>query len=116
MPYKQKPVEKLYWTIGEVAGELQVNSSVLRYWEKEFGVLRPRRDSKGDRSYTRDDIRKLQMIRYLLKDRGFTIQGAREHLRSDPESTEQLAELRERLERVRSLLAGVRDQLENAST
>ena len=89
MPLKQKSVEKLYWSIGEVAGQLQVNTSVLRYWEKEFGVLRPRRDSKGDRSYTRDDIRKLQMIRYLLKDRGFTIQGAREHLRSDPESPEQ---------------------------
>ena len=116
MPYKERPVEKLYWTIGEVAEQLELNPSVLRYWEKEFGLLRPRRDSKGDRLFTQADIRKVRMIQYLLKHRGFTIQGAREQLRTDPESAERLAELRERLVRVRALLRSVGERIGTPAT
>ena len=111
MPYKERPVEKLYFSIGEVAEQLGVNTSVIRYWEKEFGVLRPRRDSKGDRSYTQQDIRKVRMIQYLLKDRGFTINGAREHLKGGTERSEDQTELRDRLVRVRGLLTRLGEQL-----
>ncbi len=111
MPYKERPVGKIFWSIGEVADQLQVGTSVLRHWEKEFGMLRPRRDGKGDRLFTEADIRKVRMIHYLLKHRRFTIEGAREQLRLDPEGTERMAELRERLLRVRDLLVRVGDGL-----
>ncbi len=111
MPYKERPIEKLYFSIGEVADAVGVNTSMIRYWEKEFGSLRPRRDSRGDRSYTQDDIRKVKLIQYLLKERGFTIQGAREHLRSEPRSAERTTEAIERLERVKGLLLEVKTLL-----
>src|SRR5689334_1497316 len=81
MPLKERTIERIYWTIGEVAEQLQVNTSLLRYWEKEFGALRPKRTGKGDRLYTKDDIAKVKEIQKLLKEQGFTIQGAKEQLR-----------------------------------
>lgn len=81
MPLKEKPIERLYWSIGEVAEDLGVNTSLLRYWEKEFGTLRPKRTNKGDRLYTKNDILQLQRIQYLVKEKGFTLQGAKSELR-----------------------------------
>lgn len=112
MPYKEKIVEKLYWSIGEVAGELDVNTSLIRYWEKEFGMIRPKRTGRGDRLYTRKEIDLLKRIKHLVKEQGFTLQGAREQLRKgDPgtgPATGQV-ELRERLEAVRERLLALRD-------
>src|SRR6185369_4690735 len=88
MPLKEKTIERIYWTIGEVAEQLAVNTSLLRYWEKEFGTLRPKRTGKGDRLYTRDDIAKIRDIQVLLKERGFTIQGAKDQLRVAKKSEE----------------------------
>lgn len=116
MPYKERPIEKLYFSIGEVAQELGVNTSQIRYWEKEFGILKPKRDGKGDRRFTQDDIRKLRLVHYLLKQRGFTIQGAREHLRSDPDKAATLDELGNRLRRVRDLLVELRTELDRTAT
>jgi DNA-binding transcriptional MerR regulator len=82
MPWKERPVEKLYWTIGEVAAELGVNTSLIRYWEKEVGDLRPRRTSRGDRLFERKDIEQLKRIHHLVKEQGFTLNGAREQLRN----------------------------------
>lgn len=81
MPLKEKTIERMYWSIGEVAGELGVNTSLLRYWEKEFGTLRPKRTNKGDRLYTKDDIGQLRKIQHLVKEKGFTLQGAKDQLR-----------------------------------
>lgn len=81
MPLKEKPIERLYWSIGEVAEDLGVNTSLLRYWEKEFGTLRPKRTNKGDRLYTKSDILQLQRIQYLVKEKGFTLSGAKSELR-----------------------------------
>jgi DNA-binding transcriptional MerR regulator len=101
----------MFWTIGEVAGDLGVNTSVLRYWEKEFGMLRPKRTGKGDRLYTKDDIAKVREIQRLLKDEGFTIQGARERLRSKDRVEDGRAELIGRLRAVREQLLDIRAQL-----
>lgn len=81
MPLKEKTIERMYWTIGEVADDLGVNASLLRYWEKEFGTLRPKRTNRGDRLYTRNDIEQLRQIQHLVKDKGFTLQGAKGQLR-----------------------------------
>lgn len=116
MPLKEKTIGKLYWTIGEVAEQLGVNTSMLRYWEKEFGALRPKRTNKGDRLYTQDDIELVRSIHALLKDRGFTIQGAKEHLRGAKGKVDANAEIRERLLRIRSELVQLRAQLDTADT
>lgn len=108
MPYKEKTIEKLYWTIGEVAGELEVNTSLIRHWEKEIGMVRPKRTGRGDRLYTRKEIDLLKRIQHLVKDQGFTLQGAREQLRKASANTgpaeDVQTELRERLLRIRTQL------------
>jgi DNA-binding transcriptional MerR regulator len=112
MPLKEKTIGKLYWTIGEVAEQLDVNTSMLRYWEKEFGMLRPKRTNKGDRLYTQDDIRIVRAIHELLKDRGFTIQGAKDHLRGAVKQVDATTDVRERLLRIRTELLALRTQLD----
>ena len=87
MPWKEKSVTKLYWSIGEVADELGVNTSLIRYWEKEFNTIKPKRTGKGDRSYTQKDIDQLRRIQHLVKEQGFTLQGAKEQLRNRVEQT-----------------------------
>jgi DNA-binding transcriptional MerR regulator len=115
MPLKEKTIERVYWTIGEVAEQLGVNTSLLRYWEKEFGVLRPKRTGKGDRLYTKEDIAKVREIQVLLKDKGFTIQGAKEQLRGALKKVDHVREAVERLQRVRSELLVLRNELAEAS-
>lgn len=110
MPLKEKTIERIYWTIGETAEQLGVNTSLLRYWEKEFGVLRPKRTGKGDRLYTKEDIAKVREIQVLLRDKGFTIQGAKEQLRAGRKQTDVQAEVVERLQAVRAALIALRDE------
>lgn len=115
MPYKERTVEKLYWSIGEVAGELDVNTSLIRYWEKEFGMIRPKRTGRGDRSYTRKEIELLKRIKYLVKEEGFTLQGAREQLRKRNQGAEAAATpaaaIPEYAEELRDKLLGIRSKL-----
>lgn len=111
MPYKERTIGKLYWTIGEVAVELGVNTSLIRYWEKEFGTLRPRRNGKGDRLYTHKDIDQLRRIHHLVKEQGFTLNGAKEKLRAAEEAPDRFAEVRERLLVVRRALLELREHV-----
>ncbi len=116
MPYKERTVGKLYWTIGEVASELGVNTSTIRYWEKEFGTVRPKRTERGDRHYTGKDIEQLKRIQHLLKEKGFTLQGAKDQLRTGaahaaPGPIDRIADLRERLLAVRKALVVLRNKL-----
>lgn len=115
MPWKEKTVEKLYWSIGEVAEELGVNTSLIRYWEKEFSSIRPKRTGKGDRSYTRKEIDQLRRIQHLVKEKGFTLQGAKEQLRGgnvpvEPTSSNN-KEVLERLGRIRAELLSIGENL-----
>lgn len=103
-------MDKLYYSIGEVAKELGVNSSLLRYWETEFDCIKPKKNKKGDRSYTAKDIALLKRILYLTRDCGFTLDGAREQLRrfdDDSERQEVVAELKE----LRQWLVDLKSQL-----
>lgn len=108
MPLKEKTIDRIYWTIGEVAEQLGVNTSLLRFWEKEFGMLRPKRTSKGDRLYTKDDIAKVREIQALLRDKGYTIQGAKDRLRGKQSVDEHREEIVRRLTRVRETLLALR--------
>lgn len=111
MPLKEKTIERIYWTIGEVADQLGVNTSLLRYWEKEFGMLRPKRTGKGDRLYTKEDIAKVKDIQHLLKDQGYTIQGAKDRLRVKVSMDDRHHEIQERLLAVRESLIQLRAEL-----
>lgn len=108
MPYKEKTIEKVYWTIGEVADDFGVNTSLLRYWEKEFSELKPERTSKNGRRYTKKERDLVALIHHLLKDQGYTIQGAKEKLRIDRKGVETNAAIMERLLKIRRLLVDVR--------
>lgn len=81
MPYKEKEIEKLYFTIGEVAQMFNVNTSHIRFWSKEFEVIRPATNKKGNRLYTQSDIENFKRIYHLVKEKGFTLKGAKSELK-----------------------------------
>ncbi|HEX5001330.1 MAG TPA: MerR family transcriptional regulator [Bacteroidia bacterium] len=82
MPYKETDTVKLYYTIGEVSKMFNVNASLIRFWEKEFEVLQPKKNKKGNRLFTSEDVENLKSIYHLVKERGFTLNGAKEKLKS----------------------------------
>ena len=104
-------IEKRYYSIREVADMLNVNTSVLRFWEKEFPQLNPRKGHNGRRQYSDNDIERLRIIHYLLKVRKFTLAGAREKLEMNPMDAEYAFHTRETLIKLRSFLANLRDAL-----
>lgn len=81
----QQELTKLYYSIGEVSELFGVSASLLRYWESEFNLLKPQKNQKGDRRYTKKDITQLEEIYTLVKERGFTLDGAKKELRSKKE-------------------------------
>ena len=88
MPYKEREIKRKYFSIGEVASLLNVNTSLIRFWESEFEFINPKKNKKGLRKYTNEDINKLKKIYSLLKEEGFTIDGARKHLKRNKNSSE----------------------------
>ncbi len=82
MPYKEREIEKKYFSIGEVASQFGVAPSLIRYWESEFDMLKPRKDKKGNRRYVKDDIQKIKYIYHLVKEKGYTLHGAQEVIKS----------------------------------
>ncbi|MEL7159885.1 MAG: MerR family transcriptional regulator [Bacteroidota bacterium] len=98
---------KLYYSIGEVAGRLGVNASQIRFWDKEFAHLKPNKNSRGERRFTKEGIRQLEQIHYLLKERGFTIDGARKEIARAKKPAPEKAEVIERLRSVRAKLAAL---------
>ena len=104
--------DKLFFTISEVADMFKVNASLIRFWEKEFEVLKPRKSNKGNRLYTKKDIENLRVIYHLVKEKGFTLQGAKEKLKEKPvESHNKNLEAIEKLERVKTYLLDLKKRL-----
>ncbi|MFT4544525.1 MAG: DNA-binding transcriptional MerR regulator [Bacteroidia bacterium] len=110
-PYKEKPITKLYYSIGEVAKMFDVNTSLVRFWEKEFDILKPKKNAKGNRLFTRKDVDNLKVIYHLVKERGFTLDGAKKKLRENKGDTIQNEEIVERLKDIRGFLVDLRDNL-----
>ncbi len=109
MPYKEKRVEKLYYSIGEVAEMLEVPVSTVRFWENEFEVLKPMKNKKGNRLFTQADIKNLKIIHHLLKDEGMTLSGAKKKLTGKWEETDFKYEINESLIKIKSMLLEIRD-------
>ncbi|HAA00433.1 MAG TPA: MerR family transcriptional regulator [Flavobacteriales bacterium] len=90
MPYKERPTQKLYYSIGEVAAMFGVNTSLIRFWEKEFDVIKPTKNKKGNRLFTAEDIENFKKIFTLVKGEGYTLQGAKEKIRELDHKEEEL--------------------------
>ena len=111
MPYKEKKVEKLYYTIGEVAEMFNVNTSLIRYWEKEFDIIKPKKNKKGNRFFTIEDIENFHIIYYLVKELGLTLKGAQKKLKENKEGTMKNFEVVKSLKEIKSLLLEIREEL-----
>ena len=111
MPYKKKTIEKLYYSIGEVAKILNVNVSLIRFWEKEFEILKPKKNKKGNRMFTVKDYDNLKIIYHLVKERGFTLEGAKKKLKENKEDTTDNFEIISRLKEIRSFLVELKKGL-----
>lgn len=99
---------KLYYRIGEVAQAVGVQPHVLRYWESEFGTIRPQKSSRGQRVYSQKDLEKLLRVKHLLHEQGYTIAGAKKKMREGPASEERT---REAFLRMRSDLKSLREEI-----
>ncbi len=103
--------EKRYYAIGEVAKAFDVNTSLIRFWEKEFDVLKPKKNAKGNRKFTPDDITNLKFIFHLVKERGFTLEGAKTHLKEEKQKSLDTFEIISKLEDVKAQLLKIKEQL-----
>jgi len=104
VPDEEVLKQKLYYSISEVAGWFNVNTSLLRYWENEFDILQPRKTRKGDRLFRAEDIRNLQLIYYLLRQRKFSIAGARNYLKTNKKKVDTQTQLVQSLTKFKSFL------------
>lgn len=111
MAYKEKEIEKLYYSIGEVAEQFNVAPSLIRFWESEFDLIKPKKNRKGNRQFTKEDIDNVRTIYHLVKEKGFTLQGAKEMLRNTDNSVKDKIELIDSLKSVRKFLVELRDKL-----
>jgi len=113
MPYKEdKKIEKLYYSIGEVSKLLNVNPSLIRFWEKEFGnLINPKKNKKGNRFFTKKDIETLQLIYHLVKERGMTLNGAKNYLKEKKKDLESNFEIIKTLKEIKELLIEIHDLL-----
>ena len=112
MLQKNKPL-KLYYSIIEVARQFDVNESLLRYWEKEFPQLNPKKAGRGVRQYTQEDIETVKLIYHLVKERGMTLPGARKRLRDNKGQAVDNLDVVDRLKAIRAELVAMRDALDS---
>jgi len=103
--------KKLYYSIGEVAEAFDVNTSLIRFWEKEFDILKPKKSSAGNRRFTLEDIKNLELIYYLVKTRGFTLDGAKIQLKESKKKTLEQFEIIRKLEAIKTELIKIKEQL-----
>lgn len=103
--------QKLYYSITEVARWFRVNASLLRYWENEFDILKPRKNRKGDRLFRPEDIKNLQVIYYLLRNRKFSLEGAKKYLRNNRHQADMHVQLAQSLTKFRSFLLDLKANL-----
>ena len=102
--------DKLYYSIGEVAKAFNVNASLIRYWEHEFPIIKPKKNKKGNRYFTPEDLKNLQIIYHLVKEKGYTLDGARVALATNSKISETISMI-DRLEFVKAELQKLKDSL-----
>lgn len=113
MPYKKPKIEKIFYSIGEVADVIGENQSLIRYWENQFDALKPHKNKKGTRLFSKEDIETVKLIHHLVKERGLTLKGAQQKLKDNKEETISNFEIVQRLQDVRQQLVEIRDELQD---
>ncbi len=103
--------EKRYYGIGEVAKAFGVNTSLIRFWEKEFDIIKPKKNAKGNRKFTPEDIKNLKFIFHLVKERGFTLEGAKTHLKEEKKKSLDNFEIISKLEGIKNQLVKIKNHL-----
>ncbi|MFC4817748.1 MULTISPECIES: MerR family transcriptional regulator [unclassified Flavobacterium] len=103
--------EKLYYSMGEIAKAFNVNQSLIRFWDKEFDILKPKKNAKGNRMFTPEDVKNLQLIYHLVKERGFTLEGAKVHLKEGQKKTLDKFEIIRKLETIKTQLLNIKNEL-----
>lgn len=111
MPYKEKEIVKKYYSIGEVADQLGVATSLIRFWETEFDIIKPKKNRKGNRQFTVEDIENVKLIFHLVKEKGYTLQGAKELLKKQPNDIKESVSVLDSLKKVREFLIELKNQL-----
>lgn len=111
MPYKEKTIEKLYYSIGEVAKMFDVNTSLIRFWEKEFDIIKPHKNKKGNRMFTQQDVDNFHLIYHLVKEKGMTLKGAAQKLKDNRQDAVNNFEVVKKLEDIKGLLLEMKDNL-----
>lgn len=112
MPYKKPKIEKLLYSISEVAEMFDVNISLIRFWEKEFDIIKPVLNKKGNRQFTPKDIDHFHLIYNLVKEKGMTLKGAQKKLKENKDSTVKNFEIIKHLQNIKADLLLIKDQLE----
>ena len=110
MSYKEKEIEKLYYSITEVSKMFNVNSSLIRFWEKEFKEINPKKNKKGNRLFTKEDIETIRLIHHLVKEKRMTLEGARKNLKNKKKLVDNL-EIVKSLNNVKEKLLAIKEQL-----
>ena len=103
--------DKRYFSIGEVAKAFGVNASLIRFWDSEFDILKPKKNAKGNRMFTPEDVKNLQLIYHLVKERGFTLEGARTHLKEGQKKTLDKFDIITKLEGIKSELTAIKNNI-----
>ncbi len=111
MSEERKFNEKIYYSIGEVSKILNVKTSKIRFWEKEFETINPKKNKKGNRIFTKKDLEKLKLIQHLLKEKKYTIDGAKKKIRKNPKKTETHQKVIENLKKIKEDLIEIRNNL-----
>ncbi len=103
--------DKRYYRIGEVAKAFDVNTSLIRFWENEFDIIQPKKNKKGNRMFTQEDVKNLQLIFYLVKEKGHTLEGAKIKLKENPQEINNKHNIIVRLENIKNELLNIKNQL-----
>ncbi|MEM9921136.1 MAG: MerR family transcriptional regulator [Bacteroidota bacterium] len=111
MPKLKDEISKLYYSIGEISEMFNVSKSLIRFWESEFDILKPHKNSKGDRRFTKQNIEQFRMIYHLVKEKGFTLEGAKREIRENKERLLQRQQMLDSLQKTRNFLAKLREEL-----
>ena len=112
MPYKEQKVEKLFYSIGEVAAMFKVNTSLIRFWEKEFDIIKPKKNKKGNRLFTKEDIENFHIIFHLVKEKGMTLKGAKLKLKENREDAIHNFEVIQSLKDIKAMLNELKQDME----
>lgn len=111
MSFARKETKKLFYQIGEVASELNVNVSLIRFWEKEFDIIKPKKNKKGNRQFSQKDFDNLKIIHFLVKEKGYTLEGAKKKIKENKEDKIDNLSIVRHLKEIRKFLVDLKEQL-----